>query len=168
MALVLNEIEGNAWNYDRQNTGIRLCITTNGTIKDDGSIVTGAGIAQEATEKYPSFPHIAGRFVRESGLHVYYVGFGLISFPVKHQYFDKAQLGLISYSIQELLLLTALYQWEQVIVPRPGCGNGQLNWPEVKEVILKTANKDSVSQTYMQKLWFVTNFSVEKQRNKKV
>lgn len=163
----LNEIEGNAWNYDRRNFDVRLCITTNGTIVEGGRIVTGAGIAQEATERYPSFPYTVGRFVKESGLHVYYAGNGLISFPVKFEWFGRAYSSLIAQSLQELMLLTQLYGWKQVLIPRPGCGNGQLTWPDVKRLIEHVASRDAFSaEIVCQKFWFITNFSVERQLNK--
>jgi len=163
----LNMIEGNAWEYHGKS-GCKLCITTNGSIDSMGAIVTGAGIAQQATDKYPRFPFTLGKFVRESGLHVYYVSDNLISFPVKYKWHDKADLRLIIYSLRELLVLSNIYPaWQQIILPRPGCGNGQLQWPEVEWQILEAFKSDIFAQQIMNRVWFITDFSEEKRRHRK-
>jgi hypothetical protein len=46
-----------------------------------------------------------------------------------------ADLGLIEKSSKELIQLIQMNQWERVLLPRPGCGAGELQYNEVKEVI---------------------------------
>lgn len=47
----------------------------------------------------------------------------------------KARLDLIKKSAQELLTLANEEEWQCVILPRPGCGAGELSWKEVKSVL---------------------------------
>lgn len=46
-----------------------------------------------------------------------------------------ADIELIKESAQKLVILATMNQWKKVIVPRPGCGCGELKWEEVKQVL---------------------------------
>ncbi len=59
----------------------------------------------------------------------------LVSFPVKHAWDQRADLDLIRQSAYELVVLTEKYGWKKVLVPRPGCGNGQRKWHEIKPIL---------------------------------
>lgn len=118
------------------------CITTNGFIKKNGAGVMGAGIAGQAQRRYPELPHILGLHLETNGNHVgvlrlpdvndptYYV-----AFPVKHNWFEEADIELIERSAHELMALGKDMIWHKILLPRPGCGNGRLVWDEVKPVI---------------------------------
>jgi hypothetical protein len=128
------------------------CITTNGFIKKNGSLVMGAGVAGQAQARYPNLPKIAGDFVQTYGNivgiftvehllgeykpwkeHEYF-----ITFPVKHAWYEKADLALIERSAYELMAALnepGFIAWKKVLLPLPGCGNGQLSWSDVKPVI---------------------------------
>ena len=136
------EVNGDLWEFDADYR----CITTNGYIKRDGTAVMGRGCAREATERYPGINEVLGDLMGEHGNHVHELAWfdanevkaqDVISFPVKHHWREKADLDLIERSAKELLELIDYYDqaYEQrttVVVPRPGCGNGQLDWSEVK------------------------------------
>ena len=62
-------------------------------------------------------------------------GYHLISFPVKYHWHEPASLELIEQSAALLELFAARQQWKRVVVPRPGCGNGGLEWKDVKPII---------------------------------
>ena len=47
----------------------------------------------------------------------------------------KSDINLIDKSIKQLVELTNQMGWETVVLPRIGCGNGGLNWDDVKPVI---------------------------------
>lgn len=64
----------------------------------------------------------------------------LVIFPVKHAWYEPADLDLIRQSAIELLTLTAAQGWKTVLLPRPGCGNGQLTWDQVRPVIAPFLN----------------------------
>lgn len=115
------------------------CITTNGTIKANGRAVMGRGTALQATAHYPGIRQIQHRAL---------VGWGnvpcillpderpmLVSFPVKYDWWLAADLGLIAKSAQALVGLADGAQWQTVLLPRPGCGNGQRTWAEVVPIL---------------------------------
>lgn len=132
----MKEIFGNLWDFD----GI-LCITTNGTLRKDGACVMGKGVAYQATQRFPNIAYVIGGNTKLQGSHVQLLPhWKLITFPVKHNWWEKADLDLISQSTQELLdLNTSLLadpRWAyNIYLPRPGCGNGQRTWKEVKPIV---------------------------------
>jgi|SRR5581483_387097 len=132
------------------------CITTNGFIKKNGHLVMGVGVAGQAQSRYPNFPKIAGRAVKNYGNMVLAFHSSTlrtntmfdpveemwyITFPVKHNWYEDADLELIKCSARQLMgmlnepgsLMKATFK--KVLLPRPGCGNGHLEWEDVKPVI---------------------------------
>lgn len=123
----MREVSGDLWKYPAD---IRI-ITTNGTVKSNGDAVLGRGCARQAVERYPQLPHVLGKSIRERGNHVrYFPKYDLIAFPVKHAWFQAANIDLIIRSVQELLKLIRLDITYAMV--RPGCGNGQLSWMRVR------------------------------------
>lgn len=63
------------------------------------------------------------------------------SFPVKHNWYEHADLKLIERSAKELvdtiddIFLDPDDRPPTIYLPRPGCGNGRLKWEDVKPVI---------------------------------
>ncbi len=130
------------------------CITTNGFIKNNGHLVMGAGVAGQAQARYPLFPKVAGQAVKTCGnivmafrsdslrTNTMFYSSDLdwfITFPVKHVWYERADMALIersSHQLMELLNESAFKPvFKKVLLPRPGCGNGQLKWDDVKPVI---------------------------------
>lgn len=115
-------------------------ITTNGSIRHDGKAVMGRGCAKEAALKFPRLPRLLGGMLEASGNRVYFfedrvlvAPFGLFTFPVKHTWHARADLDLIAQSVEQFgrqLLRSATY-----VMPRPGCGNGQRTWSEVRPIV---------------------------------
>ncbi len=108
-------------------------ITTNGTLKGNGTCVMGRGVALQAVRKYPGVEYALGGMIKELGNHVFRLRPGLYSFPVKTNWWDAADLGLIAQSRDELLLLAG---GEKLYIPRPGCGAGGLSWEVVRPLML--------------------------------
>lgn len=83
--------------------------------------------------------------LRRNGNHVGYWGVSFTDdvtdvewfawFPVKHNWFEKADPALIRQSAYELCVLAGKMGWQEVRMPRPGCGNGGLDWGYVKPTI---------------------------------
>jgi hypothetical protein len=116
------------------------CITTNGFVKNNGRLVMGAGVAGQAQSKYPDLPKHWGNRVKLEGNHVLIDILSddsiFFTFPVKHKWFEKAELELIERSAKELVVYLDKYAFlQKVLLPLPGCGNGQLSWADVKPVI---------------------------------
>ena len=108
------------------------CVTTNGVVRDDGTLVMGAGCAGEAQSRYPQLPGEFGTRINDWGNHVYAIriaGEIIISFPTKHDWRDNSDLDLIKQSAAELMQwLRGNPEIEKVLLPRPGCGLGFLDW----------------------------------------
>lgn len=138
----MREAFGNIWDMQ----GDTIVITTNGTVKKNGECVMGRGIALEAKEKYPWIPKYLGSAISLYGNQVYALGAipsevdnrgwkYLLSFPVKHNWQEKADLQLIEDSAEGLFEMAKALDLKDILVPRPGCGNGQLSWEDVKPIL---------------------------------
>lgn len=133
----MKEIVGELWDYyGKPNTVV--CITTNGTVKKSGEAVMGRGCAEEAKARFPKLPAVLGAFIKRFGNRPWWGhtdGFeGLASFPVKHNWWEQADLELIRESAKRLFDWAANHH-ETFVLPRPGCGNGRLTWEQVRPVI---------------------------------
>jgi hypothetical protein len=128
-----------------------IVITTNGTVTGRRLGVMGRGCALEAADRYnaehASVPgrrlwtlqRRLGRYLEENGNHVGVLvpppPHTLVVFPVKIEWFEIASLTLIEQSVFELISLTDRMQWRNVVLPRPGCGNGGRTWDDVKPLL---------------------------------
>ena len=127
--------KGNIWTYLGKYP---ICITTNAVIKMNGEAVMGAGIALEAAKRYPSLPRwLAKRLADGNHVYLFYTpeGYELVTFPTKYDWKSSSTTRIIKRSAKELVALADENQWEKVLVPRPGCGKGNLTWEEVRPVI---------------------------------
>jgi hypothetical protein len=137
----MKELKGDIWELAPKVGAI--CITTNGAIRNDGACVMGRGVALEAKKKFPGMDIMLGYRIENSGNVVHDLGFTtggyyVFSFPVKHHWKQDADLLLIHDSAEQLVELCdkRYSDMEKILVPRPGCGNGNLDWKEqVKPVI---------------------------------
>ena len=134
-----------------------VCITTNGFVNAAGASTMGKGCAGEAKYRYPGIQLVVGEQVKQYGNHVFLltdqIEMGewvlrtpgawknhilpraLISFPTKEHWRDPSIPQLIERSAEELLGLTQAFGFESVLLPRAGCGAGQLNWGNVRPVL---------------------------------
>lgn len=46
-----------------------------------------------------------------------------------------ADINIIEKSAKRLLKLANKYEWNKVLIPRPGCGAGELNWNKVRPAL---------------------------------
>jgi hypothetical protein len=134
----MRELQSELWDYwDHDHV---ICITTNGFVKSNGEAVMGRGCAKEATVKVPGITKILGGLISLRGNHVNMLTDRplplIMSFPVKHKWWEEADLALIKRSAEELAEFGS-HGWshKQFMLPRPGCGNGRLSWSDVKPVI---------------------------------
>lgn len=138
----MNEITGDLWDYyDRE--GYFIIITTNGTLRKDGSAVMGRGCAAEAKQKLPDMARLLGEDIRRHGnilLQPYRRDskcpeFRVLTFPVKHNWWEKADMELIKESARQLSEFIEGLPKFKFVLPRPGCGNGRLDWEIVKPLL---------------------------------
>lgn len=150
------EVYGDLFQYEN------ICITTNGTIKKDGRAVIGAGCALEAKNRFTNIDALIGKHLKNNSniptlLRLKDTKDGkyknIITFPVKHSWQFQAHMGLIRASMYHVNVLAKAFGLEEIYIPRPGCGNGQLNWHEVKPELLKL----ELPFGYDIKHYFITN-----------
>lgn len=136
----MKEIKGDILELMTTGEFQAFCITTNGFVKKNGACVMGRGIALTCRDLFPNLDMKLGRLIRNKGNHVwvldkYQHGF-IISFPVKHNWWEDADIELIKRSCHELMQrIDNATLTKKVLLPRPGCGNGKLKWEDVKPVI---------------------------------
>lgn len=128
----MRETTGNIW--DHLGCAV-IAITTNGTVAASGTALFGRGCARQALAYFPDLNQRLGRLLREGGNHVHYLGDGIVSFPVEETPWENPDPRLIGRSARELRELADRHGWERVVVPRPGCGGGGLDWREVRPLL---------------------------------
>lgn len=142
-----------------------VVISTNGFVKANGEAVMGKGCAKQAADAIPNLPAILGYMLTNMGNRVHVLMRPaqpyLLSFPVKQnaQLYNNpeqvvshmrdqfkigqmvpgwalvADMWIIKRSATQLKQLADLYGWQTVVMPRVGCGAGELDWEAVKAVI---------------------------------
>lgn len=138
--LMIEEI-GDLWDYHAK--GDWICITTNGMVKNNGRAVMGRGCAREAANAYAKFPMMLGTRLSLKGNKCFvFVHERIITFPVKHKWFETADLELIAKSANELRIIMNNQLISRIYIPRPGCGNGGLDWSVVQPVLAKYLKSD--------------------------
>lgn len=127
------EVEGDIFelapNYDA------IAVTTNGILKNDGTLVMGAGVAKSFAKRFPTLPKMMGDYVADVGNSVGLFkvdDFKVFSFPTKHDWRDASDIDLIVKSHGVLLGLMDIFEIKSILLPRPGCSNGGLDWEFVK------------------------------------
>lgn len=130
----MKEVVGDLWSYEGRK-GFYILITTNGFVKNNGEGVMGAGVAKQAAERFPELPRLLGESLRRRGNVVSRLTEQILSFPVKHEWFRDADLKLIRRSVAELSRRAGEYPDRKYVVPRPGCGNGNLTWTKVRPLM---------------------------------
>jgi hypothetical protein len=129
------EATGDLWTYPAD----WRVITTNGFVKKNGECVMGRGCAKEAAKKWPELPKALGDHIKKHGNTL---GIDeerkLIFFPVKHNWWEKADVELIKANavlLHNFFGKNRMWLDKTCVMPRPGCGNGGLKWEDVKPLL---------------------------------
>lgn len=126
---MLNEIKGDIWEHP---CPIKV-IPTNGFVKSNGALAMGKGLAAEAAARYPDLPFEWGAEISKYGYKNIIScttddGIILLTGPTKHMWYEKANIALVRATLSMLNSVRKQMAWEQIALPRLGCGYGQLNW----------------------------------------
>ena len=162
---MLEEIQ-NIWDIDRSQDWI--AIMTNYGWRGNGTAVFGRGTAAQAKQKFNGLEEWYGKCCKE-----YYEESKdifmpiqtheqqhLVMFPTKKlnarnpelSWQEKGSIAQIAKSARSLMLWIHVNGVESdIYIPRPGCGNGELKWDEVKpyleilpdNVICVTSHEDN-------------------------
>lgn len=134
----MHEVTGDLWEFYKQ--GAHVAITTNGSYTAKGMAVLGRGVALEAKTLLPDLPKQLGLTLKAamtaSDIPVtYFAEWRLFCLPVKWAWFDAADPYLVVRSAERLMTLIDDHTIPHVYTVRPGCGNGWLEWKNVKPLI---------------------------------
>lgn len=170
----MKEIKGNLFEIECD----ALCITTNGFVKSNSECVMGKGCAKQFTKFVPTIAKTLGDAISLNGnvTQVMFQDNKhptVLAFPVKpigeisdgtnavaHMqnkmpvgcfipgWACKAKLDIIVSSAHALITLTDAAGWKTVLVPRPGCGAGELLWSDVYPVLRDILDDRFVSVTF--------------------
>lgn len=136
------ETTGDIMDYWR--AGNVIGVTTNGFVKANGRCVMGAGIAKSIRDAVKDIDLAVGNHIGQNGnVPAYFPDAGIFTFPVKHVWWEQADIRLIKQSA-EIIAGKNLQEFNFV---RPGCGNGYLSWVDVKPV-LEYAFRDTTATVW--------------------
>ena len=107
------------------------CILTSAAVTN-GEAVLESRSARGAAAKFAGLAADLGRLLTARGNHVHLIRPGLCSFPIKQYQWSGPNLQVIARSAREL---TELVGTAKTLLPRPGCGEGELTWEEVSKAI---------------------------------
>lgn len=140
------EEQCNIW--DKYDSGEWICILTNCNTNSRGEAIMGRGIAAEAKARFPELPKLIGSLIGNPNTtvcttDVYPLGkHRMVVFPTKYNYWEPSSIDLIVGSCKQLVryiqgnyLVCDGVLSSRVYLPRPGCGNGGLEWDYVKRHI---------------------------------
>lgn len=145
-SFIMIELIGDFWEITERENPDAICCTTNQILNKNNCLVMGKGIAKQFSDKYSFLPVVWGEQFKKgshlNGFMVYNYKPFLIAFPTKTDWKLKSNLNLIKVSCFNLKNISLIMGWKCVLLPRPGCSNGGLNWNEVKPVVEEILNKD--------------------------
>jgi hypothetical protein len=129
-------------------------ITTNATLKRNGALVMGRGIARQARDRFPGLDIALGRHIYRAcgspsvALRTGLGEYGLLvsprwpaaklgAFQVKYHYGQTADLTLIARSAEALVVWCEAHPQAAVHLNYPGIGNGRLHPDEVWPIVAR-------------------------------
>lgn len=142
---------GNMWTA--YTTADLFLVSTNSTIRQDGALVMGRGIARQAKERFPGLDAALGRQVQalcgNQGIYGLLVSprwpaAKLGAFQVKQHYSQPASLELIRRSTAALCAWCADHPDAQVALNFPGIGNGRLRRADVLPIIAQLPDRVAI------------------------
>ena len=120
------ERQGNIWSVWGQPNQIVLVTTNN--VRGKGGLIMGKGIALEGAKRVPGLPLAMFSFGDKDYHLMIFPGNGIGCLQTKRHWKDKTPLDLLEKSISALRECVLLDNMTTYHLPRPGCGNGGLNW----------------------------------------
>lgn len=131
--------------WDVYGDGSWIAILTNGIVKKSGEAVMGRGIAKECAIKFPEFPAKFGSVLKRLGnCLLAWSDYEIFTFPTKYDWKDPSDELIISRSCRQLKEhLNDHPEITKVYLPRPGCGEGGLDYEsQVRPIMEKYFGND--------------------------
>lgn len=140
----MKEELGNIWRK-RSNT-TPVCITTNGFVKNNGECVMGRGVALQAKTMFGTqlALDIGNAIHKHGNIPVFLTEYNIITFPVKHNWWEQADIELIEQSAKHIVEIFNENDYISTIYTiRPGCANGRLSWVATVKPVLTNIFTDN-------------------------
>lgn len=131
----MHEVVGDLWRYHAE--GFIVAITTGGLISKRGECAMPRGCARQARDRFPGLAAQLGDMILRQGNHVHDLGNRIVSFPVENSPYEVPEPTLIERSCRELVALANRNNWQSIVVPRPGCGGGGLDWRDIRKIVVR-------------------------------
>ncbi|HEY8531124.1 MAG TPA: hypothetical protein VIL08_02640 [Limnochorda sp.] len=132
---------GDIWQlYDQ---GMAVVIPTNMCKRQNGEAVMGAGLARQATERFPWLAKQYGELLHCEVPRFIFPEHRLILIPTKRDWREPSPLSLVEEGVrwlQKQELLFAAWNWE-VAVPPLGCGLGGLPFEKVRPILEQLSDR---------------------------
>lgn len=132
-----------------------LVCTINRTLKRDGTLVMGKGVAKQFAAYWPHLPRAWGARVDHAKIvadillgELYRIGDEIhranksdrmpligIGLPTKLDWRNPSVPELIVESCEMMVGLVEVFGLKEIRMPPPGCGNGGLRWANVKPLL---------------------------------
>lgn len=135
---------------------VGICFTSNPGVRKDGRAIMGAGVAKAFRDKFNDLDLEYGKILVGSRVNLT-TDFGarkldgrdvrIIAFPTKNNWKYNSTIELITLSAMRLKTMIEtdkVLSSGIVLLPRPGCSNGGLQWDEVRKVIKPILPKNVV------------------------
>lgn len=131
MSMTMQYRTGDIWEVARQESAW-VVIPTNTIVRKDGQAVMGAGLARDASDRFPGLADRLGKHIRHHGERLYVDETRTISLPTKRDWRDPSTMELVEQGCRELVELARVLEIggnkQPILVPKLGCGLGGLNW----------------------------------------
>ena len=108
------------------------CIPTTAALSEEGEAVLESAVAKQAAKNFSGLALDLGRLIASRGNHCHVILAGLVSFPIQQYQWSGPNLQIIERSARELV---GIVGDAKTLLPRPGCGPGELPWEEVAKVL---------------------------------
>lgn len=125
-----------------------ILVTTNATIKNNGKLVMGAGAAKQAVHLLGDIDMFLGDLIKKSDTPKEYgiiLGKRYGAFQVKKEFYESANISIISKSLQDLKDLSRMMPLKRFSINFPGIGNGKLSYEVVKDLIDSYELSDNIT-----------------------
>ena len=106
----------------------------------------GKGIAYQFKLRFPEnnkdyIKACRNKFLKIGTLHYFWEKEKLIiNFPTKDKWREKSEINYIHQGLSELVKLIDSLKIKSIAIPPLGCGNGGLNWTDIKPLIIEYLN----------------------------
>jgi hypothetical protein len=139
------EIQGDFWDLKTQLNPDIIVFTSNRTLNSHRELVMGAGIALDFKRRYPNLPRVFGNALfngpNERLIQIWSIvnDVSICAFPTKEHWRNPSILEYIERSCKELVEYVDIqYNKGKILMTRPGCGLGGLDWESQVKPICET------------------------------